>query len=98
MGYATTYAARETAAEVVFRDSIALRESYQRYEAFVLAGQFDYIVIESASPSWEHDSLLIKRLHQLLPRLPDRRHRPDRHPKRQDPARPAGACLRPRRV
>ena len=28
MGYATTYAARETDADVVFRDSIALRESY----------------------------------------------------------------------
>jgi radical SAM superfamily enzyme YgiQ (UPF0313 family) len=67
MGYATTYAARETGADVVFRDSIALRESYQRYEAFLLAGQFDYIVIESASPSWEHDSTLIKRIHRLLP-------------------------------
>lgn len=67
MGYATTYAARETGAEVVFRDSIALRESHQRYEAFLLTGQFDYIVIESASPSWEHDGRLIERINQLLP-------------------------------
>jgi radical SAM superfamily enzyme YgiQ (UPF0313 family) len=67
MGYATSYAARETGADVVFRDSIALRESYPAYEAFLRAGQFDYIVIESASPSWEHDSNLIKGIHRLLP-------------------------------
>ncbi len=68
MGYAATYAARETGAEIMFRDSIALRESYARYEAFLRAGQFDMIVIESASPSWEHDSAVIRRIEQLLPR------------------------------
>jgi radical SAM superfamily enzyme YgiQ (UPF0313 family) len=67
MGYATTYAARETGADVVFRDSIALRESYAVYEAFLRAGQFDYVVLESASPSWDHDSTLIKRIHKMLP-------------------------------
>jgi radical SAM superfamily enzyme YgiQ (UPF0313 family) len=67
MGYATTYAARQTGAEVVFRDSIALRESYVAYEAFLTQGRFDYIVIESASPSWEHDGALIQRIHVLLP-------------------------------
>ena len=67
MGYATTYAARATGAEVVFRDSIALRESYAAYEAFLTAGQFDYIVIESATPSWEHDSKVIQRINRLLP-------------------------------
>jgi radical SAM superfamily enzyme YgiQ (UPF0313 family) len=68
MGYATTYAARATGAEIVFRDSIALRESYVAYEAFLATGQFDYIVIESATPSWDHDSKLIERIHRLLPR------------------------------
>jgi radical SAM superfamily enzyme YgiQ (UPF0313 family) len=67
MGYATTYAAAETDANVTFRDSIALRESYQSYEAFLRSGQFDYIIIESASPSWSHDSDLIRRIHALLP-------------------------------
>ena len=67
MGYAATYAARETGAEVLFRDSIALRESYQQYELFLLLHQFDVIVIESASPSWEHDSKLIERINRLLP-------------------------------
>jgi len=68
MGYAATYTARETGAEVVFRDSIALRESYQQFELFLLLQQFDAIVIESASPSWEHDSRLIERINWLLPR------------------------------
>lgn len=56
LGYATTYAARHIDGQVEFRDSIALRESYQSYMAFVLAGQFDYIVIELASPSWPHST------------------------------------------
>ncbi len=68
MGYAATYAARHTGAEIVFRDSIALRESYEAYLAFVLQGGFDYIVIESASPSWDHDRALIATLHRFLPR------------------------------
>jgi radical SAM superfamily enzyme YgiQ (UPF0313 family) len=67
MGYATTYAAKHTDAEVVFRDSIALRESYGRYFDFVAAEKFDAIVIESASPSWEHDETLIRTLKTRLP-------------------------------
>lgn len=35
MGYATTYVAKHTAADVTFRDSIALRESYERYYAYL---------------------------------------------------------------
>jgi radical SAM superfamily enzyme YgiQ (UPF0313 family) len=68
MGYAATYAARHAGADVCFRDSIALRESYDAYMAFVAAGQFDAIVIESASPSWEHDERLIRVLHRMVPR------------------------------
>jgi len=69
MGYAATYAAKMTGAEMVFRDSIALRESYEQYYAAVVAGRFDYIVIESASPSWEHDAGVINQLTQLCPNL-----------------------------
>ena len=68
LGYAATYAARAAGAEIEFRDSIALRESYETYYAAVGAGSYDYIVIESASPSWEHDERVIRRLNQLLPK------------------------------
>ena len=67
LGYATTYAAKHTGASVAFRDSIALRESYASYLSYVAAEKFDFIVIESASPSWEHDAGLIRMLKMQLP-------------------------------
>jgi radical SAM superfamily enzyme YgiQ (UPF0313 family) len=67
MGYATTYLAKRTDADVTFRDSIALRESYDRYYAFLRQEKFDYIIIESASPSWEHDRKLILEIKRLRP-------------------------------
>lgn len=68
MGYAATWCARESGAQTCFRDSIALRESYETYYAYLEAGQFDYIVIESASPSWDHDSALLREVARRLPR------------------------------
>jgi len=67
MGYATTYVAKMTGATVVFRDSIALRESYDRYYAFLAQHKFDYLVIESASPSWEHDRQVIAEIKRISP-------------------------------
>jgi radical SAM superfamily enzyme YgiQ (UPF0313 family) len=67
MGYATTYLAKQTGADVTFRDSIALRESYERYYAYLRQEKFDYIVIESASPSWEHDRKVILEIKRLQP-------------------------------
>ncbi len=68
MGYAASYAARETGADVHFRDSIALRESYDKYFAFVKDGGFDYIFIETSTPSWDIDRLLIEQIHRVSPR------------------------------
>jgi len=67
MGYATTYVANRTNANVTLRDSIALRESYDRYYAYLCQAKFDYIIIESASPSWDHDRALITEIKRLLP-------------------------------
>lgn len=67
MGYAATYAAKATGAEVAFRDSIALRESYKTYFDFLAEGRFDYIFIETATPSWDHDLDLIKRIKAHVP-------------------------------
>ncbi|GAB6036787.1 hypothetical protein JCM15519_13460 [Fundidesulfovibrio butyratiphilus] len=68
LGAAATYAARHTQARVAFRDSLALRESYESFFAFLRQEDFDCIVIESASPSWPHDQALIRRLHARQPR------------------------------
>jgi radical SAM superfamily enzyme YgiQ (UPF0313 family) len=67
LGYAASYARRETGCEVTLRDSIALRESYDSYWKFLSAKRYDYIVFETATPSWEHDEKLIRRIHEIQP-------------------------------
>ncbi len=67
MGYAATYAARETGADVHFRDSIALRESYQSYFTHLERETYDYIFLESASSSWDNDRRLLAAIHQSCP-------------------------------
>ena len=67
LGYAATYVARQTGATVHFRDSIALRESYETYFAALQGENYEYVFIESASPSWQHDRALIAEIHRRLP-------------------------------
>ena len=67
MGYATTYAARATGADVVMRDSLALRESYATYFNHLREANYRYIFIESASPSWEHDGQIIFAIKKVVP-------------------------------
>ena len=68
MAYAASYARKATGADITLRDSIVRRESYARYFDFVGAGDFDFIFFESATPSWEHDRRLIRRIHQISPK------------------------------
>ena len=68
MGYAATYAARETGEDIRYRDSIALRESYEKYFRHIQAEQYDYVFIESATSSWENDHQVIAEIHRLSPR------------------------------
>jgi glycosyltransferase involved in cell wall biosynthesis/tRNA A37 methylthiotransferase MiaB len=68
LGAAATYLARETGASVAFRDSLALREDYASYCNYLREQDFDYVVIESASPSWDHDAQLIASLKAQNPR------------------------------
>jgi radical SAM superfamily enzyme YgiQ (UPF0313 family) len=67
MGYASTYAARETGADVRFRDSIALRESYDKYFAHLAHERYDYVFFESASSSWENDQRIIAQIREIAP-------------------------------
>jgi len=58
--YAASYTARELPdATVVLRDSIARGESYSAFLAYVSQERFDWIVIETATPSWSHDKLVL---------------------------------------
>ena len=67
MGYAATYAAQKTGADVTFRDSIALSESYDAYFRYLQEERFDMIFIESATPSWRHDRAIIAAIAEVLP-------------------------------
>lgn len=68
MQFAASYVARECyPAQVIFRDSIALRESYRTYFRFLLEEKPDFIVLETATPSWDHDAQVIAEIHRLLP-------------------------------
>ena len=62
LSYASSYVLQQTEATVVFRDSIAMRESYRNFFTYVKRQRPDYLVIESATPSWEHDSKLLAEL------------------------------------
>ena len=67
MGYAATYLAKATGAGVVLRDSIAVRETYDSYFRYLAAQRFDMIFIETASPSWDHDRIVIEKIKKMLP-------------------------------
>ena len=50
-----------------FPHSIALRESYESYFRHLVDENYDYIFLETATPSWEHDRQIIARIHQNHP-------------------------------
>ncbi len=65
MGYATTYVAKEIGkSNVYFRDSIAIAESYKSFFNYLdeINSKIKFYLIESATPSWEHDYELIKQI------------------------------------
>lgn len=67
MGYAASYAQRHTDAQIFFRDSIALRESYDTYYRHIEHGGYDFIFFESSSPSWGNDTNIIREIHRRSP-------------------------------
>jgi len=67
MGYAATYAAQKTGADVRFRDSIALRESYKNFFEYLEQEKYEYVFIEIATASWERDRGIIQEINKRLP-------------------------------
>jgi hypothetical protein len=68
LSYAASYTQREFPdAKVILRDSIARGESYSGFMAWVTKWQPDWIVIETATPSWDHDERVIRLLAHELP-------------------------------
>jgi hypothetical protein len=52
---------------VLFRDSIALADSYDDFFKYLNEKDIDFVVIESQSPCWEHDKTLIKKINEVAP-------------------------------
>ena len=67
MGFATTYLQKATGAQVSFRDSICLRESWKAYYRHLCDEQYDYVFIETSTPSWEQDNAVIRQIRRLCP-------------------------------
>jgi radical SAM superfamily enzyme YgiQ (UPF0313 family) len=53
--------------EVYFRDSIALRDTYPEFYNYVETLRPDYIILESATPTWEHDRQQMQTISALCP-------------------------------
>ncbi len=54
-------------AKVTVRDSLARRESYGTFLEHVAATKYDYIIIESATPCWDHDKHVCKLIGEASP-------------------------------
>lgn len=67
MGYAASYVQKETGSQVRMRDSLALAESYRSYLEHLEEERYDYIFIESATTSWDHDAQLLRRIKRVSP-------------------------------
>lgn len=68
LGYSATYA-QASGISVAFRDSIALRDSYDTYFEYVKSVNPKWIVVESATPSWSHDRLILGELGLRFPNI-----------------------------
>jgi radical SAM superfamily enzyme YgiQ (UPF0313 family) len=55
--------------KIFFRDSIALADPYEFFFNYLLENDFDFIVIESQTPSWEHDKILIQNIKKKIPKI-----------------------------
>lgn len=68
MGYAASYTRDQfPESQIVLRDSIARGESYGTYLDYVRDLAPDWIIIETATPSWPHDARLITALSHRCP-------------------------------
>lgn len=70
MQFAASYVKKHCPGSIVhFRDSIALRESYESFYRALGVDQYGYVFIESATPSWEHDAGVIREMKRRSPRI-----------------------------
>lgn len=69
LAYAATYAAKNTDFKVRFHDSIAYKDDYGTFIAYLERERPDFIVLEEWTSCWEHDKKLIKGIHDRFPKI-----------------------------
>ena len=69
LGYAASYCKKHTSADIYFRDSIGLSESYEKFYDYIKENKFDMIIVESGTPSWDHDEKILSQVKKILPNI-----------------------------
>jgi len=69
MGFSASWCQRAFPdAQVVLRDSIARRESYETYLNHIAQWKPDFVIVETATPSWEHDKHVCRLINEAYPK------------------------------
>lgn len=70
LGYGATYVEKNVPdAQVSFRDSLALREARPEFLQYLKKEKFDFLVMETSTPSIEFDKESVKLIHEQVPDL-----------------------------
>jgi radical SAM superfamily enzyme YgiQ (UPF0313 family) len=68
MGFAASWCQRAFPdSQVLLRDSLARRESYETFLNYIASWRPDFVVIESATPSWDHDKHVCRLINEAHP-------------------------------
>ncbi len=69
MGFAASWCKRAfPEADIVLRDSLARRESYETFLDYIASWKPDFVIVETATPSWEHDKHVCKLITEAYPK------------------------------
>lgn len=69
MGFAASWCQRAFPdAQVVLRDSLARRESYETFLNYIASWKPDFVIVETATASWEHDKHVCRLIKEAHPK------------------------------
>lgn len=68
LGFAASWCQRAFPdAEVKLRDSLARRESYETFLNYIAEWKPDFVIVETATPSWSHDKQVCRLINEAHP-------------------------------
>lgn len=70
MGFAASYCMKYARQHnILFRDSIANKETKEKYFQYIVQNKIDMVFIESSTPSWNNDLQIIRQIKKLRPKI-----------------------------